>query len=586
MTSLPPDIDIPTFAVSVEGTALDGKFGIVSIVTHCEMNRIPFMRMVLVDGDPAESTFPHSEANEFKPGNEIELEAGYKGNNQTLFKGVILSQKIKAGRAKSFLVVEARDSAFKMTLVKRNKLFVDKKDSAAVEEIIGDYNLSNDVETTTAQHPFLVQHHCTDWDFVLSRMQANGKVVVVRDGKLEIKSPDLTSQAVLTLTYGKDIFELEAEMDARHQLKDVKTRSWSHKDQKAEDSDASEPTLNDQGDISPTNLAKASGNQSQVCNQNSNISEDERKAWADGLLLKSRLSKIRGRVNCSGYSKIHPGEVLELDGLGKRFNGKSYVTAVRNEFSEGNWLTDIQFGLNLDLFLDKHLSHAAYPDHLLPGISGLQIAKVLKIAEDPDGEDRIKVHLPMVYESAQEGVWARVATLDAGANRGSFFRPEVDDEVVVGFLNNDPRSVIVLGMLHSSAKAAPLKPDDDSNPIKGFYTRSEMHLLFDDEKKVITIDTPEGNKLILSEENSEVQLVDQNNNKLTMDSGGITLNSCQDINLKAAGKINLNATSDIKQEGLNVEIDAQVGFTAKGNGTAEVSASGQTTIKGAMVMIN
>ena len=38
----------------------------------------------------------------------------------------------------------------------------------------------------------------------------------------------------------------------------------------------------------------------------------------------------------------------------------------------------------------------------------------------------------------EQGVWARVATLDAGNDRGTFFRPEVDDEVVLGFFHDDP----------------------------------------------------------------------------------------------------------------------------------------------------
>jgi hypothetical protein len=39
-------------------------------------------------------------------------------------------------------------------------------------------------------------------------------------------------------------------------------------------------------------------------------------------------------------------------------------------------------------------------------------------------------------------------------------------------------------------------------------------------------------------------------------------------------------------EGLNITNTAKVGFTAKGSASAEISASGQTIVKGAMVMIN
>lgn len=79
-----------------------------------------------------------------------------------------------------------------------------------------------------------------------------------------------------------------------------------------------------------------------------------------------------------------------------------------------------------------------------------------------------------------------------------------------------------------------------------------------------------------------------------MDSSGISLSSAKDIKLKAKGTITMDATSkisatakqDVSLEGLNVKVQAKVGATVKGNATAELSASGQTTVKGAMVMIN
>ena len=90
---------------------------------------------------------------------------------------------------------------------------------------------------------------------------------------------------------------------------------------------------------------------------------------------------------------------------------------------------------------------------------------------------------------SEEGVWARLATLDAGDGRGTFFRPEIDDEVVVGFLDGDPRFPVVLGQCHSSAKPAP-EPAKDDNHVKGYVSRSKLKLTFDDDKKVVVLETP------------------------------------------------------------------------------------------------
>jgi uncharacterized protein involved in type VI secretion and phage assembly len=206
----------------------------------------------------------------------------------------------------------------------------------------------------------------------------------------------------------------------------------------------------------------------------------------------------------------------------------------------------------------------------------LQLGVVTQLADDPAGEHRIRVKIPLVGMDEQ-GVWARVATLDAGAQRGTFFRPEVDDEVVLGFLHDDPAQPVVLGMLHSSAKAPPLAATED-NHQKTYMSRSGIALLFDDDKKVVTLETPGGNRLTLTDADGGIMLEDQNGNKLTMDSNGIVLTSAKELGLKAQ--------TDLKGEGLNTEFKSSASFKAQGNASAEVSSSGTLTVKGALVQIN
>jgi hypothetical protein len=58
------------------------------------------------------------------------------------------------------------------------------------------------------------------------------------------------------------------------------------------------------------------------------------------------------------------------------------------------------------------------------------------------------------------------------------------------------------------------------------------------------------------------------------------------INIDATAKINITSKQDLALSGLNISASADAGFTAKGSATAELSAAGQTTIAGAIVMIN
>jgi phage gp45-like len=93
-----------------------------------------------------------------------------------------------------------------------------------------------------------------------------------------------------------------------------------------------------------------------------------------------------------------------------------------------------------------------------------------------------------------------------------------------------------------------------------------------------TLETPAGKKIIVDEDAGEIKLMDENQNKLVMDSNGITIQS--------NGKIEIKAQQDLKMEGLNVDVKSQASFKAQGQASAEVKASGTLTLKGAVVQIN
>ncbi|MFK8162802.1 MAG: phage baseplate assembly protein V, partial [Lewinella sp.] len=185
-------------------------------------------------------------------------------------------------------------------------------------------------------------------------------------------------------------------------------------------------------------------------------------------------------------------------------------------------------------------------------------------------------------------------SLYATNGKGSFILPEVGDEVFLGFLNDDPRFAIILGSAYSSKNPPPYTADKE-NSIKALVTRNDLKIELNDKDKVLTISTPAGNTFTLSDKDRSITVEDQNSNKVTMDSSGITLKSPKDITIDAGGKLTLkarqqvNVTStggDVSLKGLNVKADGKVGATVKGGASAELSAGGQTTVKGAMVMIN
>jgi Rhs element Vgr protein len=577
--------DVVTFDILSDGSVIDTAYEVMSISIVKEVNRIPTAKIVIRDGDAAQRTFHVSEQDDFVPGKKITIKIGLDRQNKTLFKGIVVRHSIKireTGQADLF--IECKDESVKMTIGRHSRYFEEKKDSEIMEEIIGRYSLSNDVEATSLKHREMVQHHCTDWDFILSRAEVNGRLIMVDDGKIEIKKPDTRAGATLNLAYGSSLLEFEAEMDARTQWQSVEAKSWDYAAQQLFESNADSAPVSEPGNLPGSAVAEAINLDRYELRHGGHAIEEEIKSWADAVMLKSRLAKICGRAKFTGFPDLKPGQTVTLQGLGARFNGKAFVSGVRHDMGAGSWDTQIQFGVQPNWFAASQNDIMDVPAAgLLPGINGLQAGKVVQLQNDPEGGDRILVKLPIIDPNAQ-GLWARVASLDAGADRGAFFRPEIDDEVIVGFINDDPRDAVVLGMLHSSANPAPITAQD-VNHEKGFTTRSKMHIHFHDQTKTITIDTPAGNSIKLDEAGMSITIQDQNGNKINLSPSGIDIESPKNVNIKAGINLSLSAGATLSIGGAQISASAQ-GPVSLSGATAKLAGSGITEISGGLVKIN
>jgi len=265
--------------------------------------------------------------------------------------------------------------------------------------------------------------------------------------------------------------------------------------------------------------------------------------------MRSRLSMIRGRLSVPGIADIKLFDAIEIDGIGKLFNGKTLVTGICHRVDANGWLTDIQFGLSARAFSREEDIQEAPAAGLLPGISGLHIAIVDTFEKDPKKEFRVKVILPGV-DDKNGSLWARLTAPDAGKNRGWFFRPEPGDEVVVGFFNDDPRQPVILGSLFSPKNTPPENASEISkkNTTKALVSKTGSTISFiDDKKGSIVIETAAGATVLLDDSAKKLQLLDQSGNELTMDKKGITLKTAKDFKLEATGKVEIKGSKvDLK----------------------------------------
>lgn len=574
----PAATDLPSFKVFSDETALPETYQIMSVSVERAVNRVSTACLLIKDGTPASQDFPITNSETLIPGKPIRIQAGYHQNEELIFEGIVVKIGIRSSQKKTTLLeVVCKDEAIKLTVGRKNHYYYDATDSDILEELIGRGGLTAEVEATEATHAAMVQFHATDWDFLVTRAEANGKLVYTEDGTIRVAAPDLSLDPEASLAYGGNIKDFEAEIDARFQYGGVHAFAWDAANQELLELEAESPPGTLPGNLDPASLAEVIGLESYDLRHGGLIKDAELQAQANAHLLKSHLSKVRARVRIQGLGKLKPGQMIELSGVGDRFAGPLFIAGLQHTINTKNWETQLELGLSLDWFLCQNEDATAQAaSHLLPAINGLQVGLVTALESDPEGEYRVQVRIPMINPQ-EEGIWARVATLDAGENRGTFFLPEIGDEVVLGFFNDDPRNPVVLGMLHSSAKAAPVIATDD-NHEKGIITRGEMKFLFNDEHISCTIETPKGNKIVLSEEDGGISIIDENDHKILLASDGITLDSAGDITIKAAGDVNI--------EGTNINQSAQANFKAEGSAGAEVSSGATAVLKGAMVQIN
>jgi len=181
-------------------------------------------------------------------------------------------------------------------------------------------------------------------------------------------------------------------------------------------------------------------------------------------------------------------------------------------------------------------------------------------------------------EEDEELHWARLATIMAGNERGTFFYPDVDDEVLVAFEHGDIDSPYIIGALWNNQDKPPEENSEGENNIKMIKTRSGHTIKLDDtdgSEKIEIIDKTEENKIS----------IDSANNKISIECSG-------DIELLASdGKIIIDATeieikSSITVKAKDIEIKPSGKAKIEASGQMDLKTSATMNIKGSAVNIN
>lgn len=186
---------------------------------------------------------------------------------------------------------------------------------------------------------------------------------------------------------------------------------------------------------------------------------------------------------------------------------------------------------------------------------------------------RVKVRFPYIAGGCQTG-WARIAAPWAGQRRGSYFIPEVDDEVLVAFEHGDLRHPYILGCLWSETA---LPPEADPHlERRELRSKSGHALLFDDSKssETLTVRSQGGQQVVLSDASGAMKvlisdrtetirvLVDVTNKtialsatggRITLDADDIVIHG-KTIKITGDAKVDVNGKAGVRINGAAIEI--------------------------------
>ena len=571
--------DRPEYEVRVAGAAVEPlvQRDVVEIDVAEEVGRHGRLSLLVQNWDADSRAVRHSDNGPFAPGAAIEVLMGYHSQLTSVFAGVIASVTTHfPSGGQPVLRVEGRSRSILLEHPPRSRQLAEVSDADVVSAIAADYSLTADAETGVTR-PAVVSDRRSDWDLLTSRARRLGWVTYVRGDSLVFRPPAEQADPI-ELEYGLNVTELHLTQDLTRAVDSVVAAGWDVDALETVESEAGASQAGiDLGDRQDHGAAVGDAGWPLRTERDASAAvtaADAADAVAVGRQRSTALRHYHGHGSIVGNPALRCDAWLSIAGVGTRMSGPHYVSAARHRLSGRGYLTEFQVGLPPPLVPPAPCGPGG-----VTGRSGLTTG-VVESLEDPAGMNRVKVSLP--WRGDGEGVWARLVTLDAGDGYGTVFVPDVGQEVLVGVLDGDDDTPVVLGSMFNGAQAAPVTVTEDANPVRAIVTPEGHRITLEDgDASAVTIETPAGNQLKLSEADSAVTLTHgDSGNVITLSADGIELNAAQgDIVLKAAG-------GKVTLDGTGIEGKSSGPSKLESSATFDLKASATLGLKGATVNIN
>ena len=468
----------------------------------------------------------------FREGKKIEI---FFGAPVPLVVGQIAGIEPELDRNSPALVVRGYDLSHSLYRGRQRRSFVQTTDADLARKIAIDAGLKpGTIDNTPEVHEYVFQNNQTNAEFLLERARRLGYELWVEDKALHFRKPAPNGQPV-RLVWGDTLRHFHARLSTAEQVNEVEVRGWDPKRKSAVLGRATEGRGAPQIGIAQPGaaIAKDVWGEARLAVVDQFVqSSAEADKLAQSVLDETASAFVEADGECEADPTLVPGRQVNIEGVGLRFAGTYYVTQVRHAWSSAHrMVTYFTVSGRRDRGVWNLLAEA------MPRPLGMNLViGIVTNNADPEELGRVKVAFPWLCET-DESAWARLVSPMAGAGRGLFALPEIDDEVLVGFEHGDIHRPFVLGTLWNGQDQPPLKTSE----ALGRDGKVNQWILRSRSGHTITFNDTAGGE--------EITIVDKTgNNKIVFDS--VT----DSMRIRAKGKLTIEAENIVLKGRTEVEI--------------------------------
>jgi phage protein D len=490
-----------------------------------------------------------------------------KDNKTILFEGEITAIETNfSGTSQAPIIVRGYDVSHRLHRGRYSRSFLNMTDSDIVKKITKEVGIkSNQISPSGVAHDYVFQSNQTNMEFLRERANRIGFELFIQDGEINFRKPKAEAKE-LTLKWLVDLHSFRVKVTSAEQVQEVEVRGWDYSQKRAIVSTAKAAkviteTQNGKGSDTSNKFNGTSAAPKMIVVDKPIFNSKEAETMAQALCDELGGKFICADAKTEGNGNVRPGKVVKIEELGQH-SGKYYITETRHVYQERVYITEFSVR---SLRGEDFFANLNSKPKIQPGQSFL--VGIVTDNEDPEGWGRVKVKYPTLTEEHTSN-WARIVSIGAGTNRGIYWLPELDDEVLVAFEHGDIHRPYIIGGVWNGQDPTPQKIGetvvDGKVRLRVSKTRCGHKTWFVDEDKggekrgyYIQTGTGKGHSLRLNDTEKFVEIETAGGHKVRMSDSDstVTISSTGNLKIEAKGNIEIKANGTITMNGAMIKLN-------------------------------